>query len=97
MKQPFAPSANYAGAILKAWQTSDIQQLDRELASASALECDFAGNAGECERIELLRGIATAMRKVAINGEVPKAGVYISVLEHLAQPVTRLRPRPSSL
>ena len=97
MKPPAAHSASYAGAILRAWQTSDVQQLDRELATASSLECDIAGNAGECERIELLRGIATAMRNIAGKGEVPKAGVYISVLQHLAEPLTRYQRRPFSL
>ncbi|SPE31135.1 hypothetical protein SBA3_1750010 [Candidatus Sulfopaludibacter sp. SbA3] len=97
MKRMFAHSASCAGAILKAWQTSDLKQLEQELATASALECDLAGNAGECERLELLRGIATAMRNTAINGQVPQAGVYISVLQHLAQPVVRLRPRACSL
>lgn len=98
MKKPPAQSTQLAGAILQAWRSDDLQYLDRELAAASTLQCDVEGNAGEGERRELLRGIASAMRSVTIVGQVPVAGVYISVLQHLAQPIApRTVTRPCSL
>jgi hypothetical protein len=73
-----------AAAILTAWRENDFEQLSRSIADASALEAGPATNAHECERLDLLGGIAVVMRGMMASGQIQDATVYIPLLDHLA-------------
>lgn len=72
--------------ILDAWRENDLEQLRRELTTAAGMGCPAVGDPDECERVELLGGIAEEMREMVASGHMDGAHVYFSLLNHLAEP-----------
>jgi hypothetical protein len=83
-------SAICAADILQAWHENDQDRLNRKLA---APDFEPSGNSHECERLELLDGIATQIRSSIASGQVQEASVYIPLLQHLAKPTCILSQR----
>jgi hypothetical protein len=73
-----------AADILKAWLQNDRKQLNQKLATDATADIEPARDSHERERMELLNGIATEMRNSIASGQEQAAGVYISLLRHLA-------------
>ena len=86
MQFTMSRSAIRAADILEAWLENDREQLNRKLAKGAALDSDPSGNSHECERLELLDGITTEIRVSIASGQAQDAGVYIPLLQHLANP-----------
>lgn len=86
-------SASCAADILEAWRENDREQLNRRLAKDATTDFDPNGNAYECERLELLDGIATQLRCSIASGHAQDANVYIPLLQHLAQSAGTLSDR----
>jgi hypothetical protein len=86
-------SAICAADILKAWRENNREQLSRKLAKSAAPDSEPSGNSHECERLELLDGIATQLRLSIASGQAQDAGVYIPLLQHLANPAGMLLNR----
>jgi hypothetical protein len=76
-----------AAAILASWHENNLEKLQRTLADAATLPTGSADSAGEGERLELLAGIASEMRRMIASGEVQQATVYAPLLRHLAKPI----------
>jgi hypothetical protein len=83
----FSESTTRAAAILEAWRENDLEELSRNLATAATLDTDAAPGADECERRELLGGIASELRGIVASGETKQMAVYLPLLNHLAHPV----------
>ena len=66
-------SAICAADILEAWLENDREQLIRKLAKGAAPDVDPRGNSHECERLELLDGIAAQIRCSIASGQVQDA------------------------
>ena len=79
-------SATCAADILEAWRENDPEQLNRKLATDTTVDFEPIANSHECERLELLDGIATRIRAFIASGQAQDASVYIPLLQHLAQP-----------
>jgi hypothetical protein len=86
-------SAICAADILEAWRENDPEHLKQELANGATPDFEPCGNSHECERLELLDGIATQIRRSIASGNVQDAGVYIRLLRHLAKPASMLSNR----
>jgi|SRR5579872_5097299 len=78
-------STRCARAILKAWRSRNFDLLDQKLAKAAVVE-STSEDTGECERWELLNGIAHEFRRVLASGRIQEAVVYLPLLENLARP-----------
>jgi hypothetical protein len=85
----FSKSTACAAAILKAWRDNDLEQLSQKLIKATILDTDLPepSAAGECERRELLGGIAGEIRGIVATGRIEEAAVYLPLLRHLANPL----------
>ena len=79
-------SAICAADILEAWHENDHVQLGRKLAVSATPDFELWGNSHECERQELLHGIATRITRSIASGQAQDASVYIPLLQHLAKP-----------
>ena len=79
-------SAICAADILEAWRENDPEQLNRKLATHTTADVELVANSHECERMDLLDGIATQIRGFIASGQAQDASVYIPLLQHLAQP-----------
>lgn len=77
-------SAICAADILEAWRENDREQLNRELVKDAPPDFEPCRNSHECERLELLDGIAAQIRRSIASGQVQNARVYIPLLRHLA-------------
>jgi hypothetical protein len=77
-------SAICAADILEAWCENDREQLNRELVKDATPDFEPCRNSHECERLELLDGIAAQIRRSIASGQVQNASVYIPLLRHLA-------------
>ena len=77
-------SAICAADILEAWHDDDREQLTRKLTKGIAPDFEPDGNFYECERLELLDGIAAHIRDSIAAGKVQDASVYVPLLRHLA-------------
>ena len=86
-------SAICATDILEAWREDDREQLNRNLAKGVASNFEPRGNSHECERLELLDGIAAQIRCSIASGRVQDARVYLPLLRHLAGPAGPLSNR----
>jgi hypothetical protein len=75
-------TARYAAGILQAWGGNDRERLKARLAGARALE--LAGDADECERGELLSGVAADMQDMLASGRTEGSAVCLNLLRHLA-------------
>ena len=89
-------SASCAAEILEAWDETDRDQLNQRLALGVRPDFEARGNSHECERLELLDGIATQISSFIASGQVQDASVYIPLLRHLAQPAGILSNRDCS-
>jgi hypothetical protein len=72
----------HAAGILHAWRENNLEQLNRELARAARLDPPM--DAAEYERAELLGSIAMEMQDMVASGRTDGAGVYFTLLRHLA-------------
>ena len=86
-------SAICATDILEAWRDDDREQLNRNLAKGVTPDFEPNGNSHECERLELLDGIAAQIRCSIASGRVQDASVYLPLLRHLAEPAGTLSDR----
>ena len=86
-------SAIRAADILEAWRENDREQLTRTVAKGASPDFEPCGNSHECERLELLDGIAARIRCSIASGRVQDAGCYVVLLKHLATPVGVLSNR----
>jgi hypothetical protein len=86
-------SAICAADILEAWRENDREQLNRRLAQDATPDLEPSRNSHECERLELLDGIAAQIRYSIASGHVQDASVYIPLLRHLAKPTAILANR----
>ena len=77
-------STRCARTILKAWRRHNLVMLDQKLAKAATVESG-SEDAGECERWELLTGIAGEFRQILASGHLQDALVLVTLLENLAQ------------
>lgn len=77
-------SAICAADILEAWRENDREQLNRRLVKGTTRDFETSGNSYEWERLELLDGIATQIRRSIASGQAQDASVYIPLLQHLA-------------
>ena len=74
-----------ARGILATWDRGDLAGLNAALHSAERVSA--AGNgfsADEQERLELLEGIATQMRRDMAQGDIAQPETYRRLLRHLA-------------
>ena len=76
--------ARYAAGIIQAWRGDDRERLQASLAGAAAIE--LSGDPHECERAELLSGIAADMQDMLASGRTEGSAVCLSLLRHLACP-----------
>ena len=79
-------SAVCAADILEAWRVDDREQLKQRLAGGGTSDFEKGGSSQECERLELLDGIANQIMSSMVSGNVQEASVYIPLLRHLAKP-----------
>jgi len=83
-------SAVCATSILEAWHDDDRELLSRNLAQGSP---EPGENSHECERLELLDGIAAQIRGSLESGRVQEASVFLPLLRHLAAPARAVSNR----
>lgn len=86
MRQLPSPSNLYAAAIVDAWSANDSERLSHGLTQATMLRHESEGDAGECERIELLQAIAGTIQGAGRSGTLNRCAAYILMLRHLAEP-----------
>lgn len=86
-------SAICAANILDAWLENEPEKLNRRLVTGAAAELESVTDSDERERLELLDGIATEIRGFLATGQAQSAGVYLSLLHHLAEPAVILSDR----
>ena len=84
LQETVTNSTRGAARILSAWPESDVQPLERSLAAARQARCPEAAGAGECERMELLNGIAERISNLVQYGHRSDADIYLPLLRHLA-------------
>jgi hypothetical protein len=77
-------STRGAAAILSAWRENDVPSLERSLAAARQARCSGAAGTDECERLELLNGIAERISNLVAYGHRDDADIYLPLLRHLA-------------
>ena len=75
-------SAICAADILAAWHGNDPERLKQRLAASTTIDAEPLADWCECERLELLKGIATEINRFMASGQ--DAGVYLPLLMHLA-------------
>ncbi|MEO8591981.1 MAG: hypothetical protein ABI759_01555 [Candidatus Solibacter sp.] len=78
-------SAICAADILEAWRENDPERLNQRLAKGATPDLEAWGDPLECERRELLHGIASRIACSIASGQVQDASVYIPLLQHLAK------------
>jgi len=79
-------SAICAADILAAWHGNDPERLNQRLAASTIIDAEPLADWCECERLELLNGIATQINHFIASGQ--DAGVYLPLLLHLAEPTS---------
>jgi len=75
-------SAICAADILAAWHGNDPERLTQRLAASTIIDAEPLADWCECERLELLTGIAAQITHLMASGQ--NAGVYLPLLMHLA-------------
>jgi hypothetical protein len=75
-------AAQCAAGILQAWCGNHRERLNASLAMAAAAEP--SGDPHECERADLLAGIAANMRDMLASGRTDGSAVFLNLLRHLA-------------
>jgi len=89
MTTQFSDSARQAEAILREWLDGDRIRFQREVDAVAELVTS-SSNTSEMERIEVLKGIATALRDEKHHLQDSNTRVYRDLLRHLASGQARI-------
>jgi hypothetical protein len=91
-RPPLGDYSICASGILEAGTQHNLVRLREEIEKVASVDASRIPPE-DSERLELLAGIASALRGIADNGRLEDAHVYFPLLRHLASPPVLLRDR----